>query len=124
MTLTLPSLRGHGRHRAADEVARLRQQLAEAAVRNADLTRRLAESETARDRANAKASQYEDQLLALAEVTRELRAARAALANATAVSAPAGVRDITPGDEPTQPIDVRPLWAAPFATTDPGRLPD
>jgi hypothetical protein len=45
----------------------------------------------------------------LAAAGRELTQLRAALANATAISAPVGHRDITPGDRPTQPI---PLWVA------------
>jgi hypothetical protein len=42
---------------------------------------------------------------------RELTAVKAQLANATAVSAPAGRRDVATDDQPTVPV---PLWRAPI----------
>lgn len=55
----------------------------------------------------------------------EVTALKAQLANATAISAPAGRRDVDPDDQPTQPIPVRTLWDAHgigpvTAVTDPG----
>ncbi|KOU17057.1 hypothetical protein [Streptomyces sp. WM6349] len=52
--------------------------------------------------------------LDLEEAQQELTELRAALANATSVTAPAAVRNIDPGDLPTSPtgINVRPLWDA------------
>jgi hypothetical protein len=61
--------------------------------------------------------------LDLEEAQREIRRLTAALANATSVTLSAGVRDITPGDEPTHPhgIDVRKLRAEHgTASTNPG----
>lgn len=117
--------RPSGRHRAVDEVTRLRQQLLALALLTASLYRRLAQATAARDAANAKASRLSEIEEYAAEVTRERNRLRAALANATSVHVAAGVRNISPGDEPTQPIPLaRPLWGAPFATTNPGRLPD
>lgn len=47
---------------------------------------------------------------------------RAALANATSVTVSCGIRDITPGDQPTEPTDVRQLRAR-FAGPVPAYVP-
>lgn len=64
----------------------------------------------------------------LEEAQREIAGLRAALANATSVSAPAAVRDIAPDDQPTSPtgINVKPLWDALGivpGSTDPAHIP-
>lgn len=113
-----------GRHRAADEVARLRESLAEASVRYADLSRRYAEATAARDAANAKASRLRDAQLRAAEATRqladrdaEITALKAALANVTAVSDRPARAAVTE----TQPIPVLPLHLSPLA--NPAHIP-
>ncbi|MEU8839996.1 hypothetical protein AB0D97_12815 [Streptomyces roseus] len=85
--------RPHGRHRAVDEVTRLRRQMFPLIVLIVDLMRRLVEATAARDAANAKASRLGDAELRAAEATQradalaaEVTALNAALANATAVS--------------------------------------
>ena len=53
------------------------------------------------------------------EMRAELLALRAFKANVTAISVPAGERDIDPGDQPTQPVPiirVVPLRQSPLAT--------
>lgn len=52
--------------------------------------------------------------LDLEEEQQETARLRAALANATSVSAPATTRDITPDEQPMHPagINVKPLWDA------------
>ncbi|MFG2412341.1 hypothetical protein [Streptomyces goshikiensis] len=106
-----------GLHRAVDEVRRLREALAEAAARYADLSRRYAEATTARDAANAKASQLRDAHIRAAEATRklhaqtaELRELRAFKANATRV-----------GDLRTHPavVETQPIPVVPSASTSP-----
>ena len=62
-----------------------------------------------RDIAERLADEYAQQL---AVQETELRALRAFKANACAVDQPAGQRDIDPDDQPTQPVDVRPLRQA------------
>lgn len=97
------------KHRAVDEVARLRESMAEAAVRYADLSRRYAEATTARDRANAKANRLSGIEETAVEATQradaleaEVKALQAALANATAVSDRPARAAVTE----TQPIPV------------------
>lgn len=55
------------------------------------------------------------------ELRTQVTALRAAAANANRVDVPPMVRDTSAiEDQATQPI---PLWQAPFATTDPARIP-
>jgi hypothetical protein len=101
--------RPHGRHRAVDEVLRLRFQLVPLLILICDLSRRLAVAVAGWDAANAKASRLGDAESRAAEATRqlhaqtaELRALRAFKANANAVS------DLPwhPAVTETQPIPV------------------
>lgn len=110
-------VRPHGRHRAVDEVARLRAQSLSLVVLVCHLMRRLVEATAARDAANAKASRLGDAELRAAEATRrleaqtaELRELRAFKANATRV----GDLKSHPAVAETQPIPVVSL-----ASTDP-----
>jgi len=105
-----------GRHRAADEVARLRESLAEAAVRYADLSRRYAEATAGWDTANAKVSRLRDVQLRAAEATRqladrdaEITALKAALANATAVSDRPARAAVT-ATHPIPIVESRAVW--------------
>lgn len=131
--LHLPHTRG--RHRATDEVARLRHQLEGAGCLIAGLRADIAEANAARDAANAKANRV-DEAEAEARKAREeadqmrteLVELRAFKANITAVSDLPSVVD-------TQPIDVQPLrdrfeagpvvrlGASPLAATDPAHVP-
>ncbi|MFE2850638.1 hypothetical protein ACFXJO_05820 [Streptomyces lavendulae] len=112
-----------GRHRAADEVARLREALAEAAVRYTDLSRRYAEATAARDAANAKANRLSEAEENAAEATRqladreaEIAALKAALANATAVSdRPA--RSAVVETQPIPIVESRAIWPLGEAAT-------
>lgn len=82
-----------GRHRAADEVLRLRSQLVPLLILICDLSRRLAVAMAGWDAANAKANRLSSIEEIAAEATRQLQAQtvellelRAFKANATAVS--------------------------------------
>lgn len=82
-----------GRHRAADEVVRLRSQLVPLLILICDLSRRLAVAVAGWDAANAKVSRLSGIEETAAETTRQLREQTAELlelrafhANATAVS--------------------------------------
>ena len=121
-------IRPTGAHRAADEVARLRRENAALLEEKAAADRTFAELHCWWQFAEKKAADAEtvvvcqeatiDDLRAqLATLRGELSEARAALANATAVSAPAGQRDITPGDEATQPIPTGEQWSNPARPT-------
>lgn len=84
--------RGHDKHRAVDEVLRLRSQLVPLLILICDLSRRLAVAMAGWDAANAKASQLGDAESRAAEATRRLQAQTAELyelrafyANATKV---------------------------------------
>lgn len=121
MTLTLPGRRDKRtpRHKAVDEVDRLRHELAGAGHCIASLRQQLTAARAAEDRANAKAVRVDEAEARAtaaeqqaAAMDTELAQLRAFKANVTAVSAPAGVRDIDPDDHPTQPIPVRTLWDA------------
>lgn len=109
MSLHLPRLRGTGTHRAAslaelrDENRRLLAIVAgsDAAFTQLHQERRQALDDADRMRARAIAAESE-----LAGMQAELDALRAFKANATAVSIPAGERDIDPGDQPTQPVPI------------------
>lgn len=136
MTITIPGLRRDKRtprHKAVDEVDRLRHQLAGAGHCIAGLRQQVAEARAAEDRANAKAvrvDEAEARAVAaeqkLAEQAAELRQLRAFKANVTSIDVPPGHRDVHPDDQPTAPVDVKPLWAAlgigpVHAVTDPGQ---
>ncbi|WP_327300430.1 hypothetical protein [Streptomyces goshikiensis] len=56
--------------------------------------------------------------LDLEEAQREIRRLTAALANATSMTVAVGLRDVTPGDEPTHPIDVSDIRAR-YGSTSP-----
>ncbi|WP_327307943.1 hypothetical protein OG730_34725 [Streptomyces sp. NBC_01298] len=118
--------RPHGRHRAVDEVLRLRSQLVPLLILICDLSRRLAIATAGWDAANAKASRLGDAESRAAEATRqlqaqtaELHALRAFKANANAVS------DLPwhPAVAETQPIPVLPLHLSPLAGVSPGHVP-
>lgn len=109
-----------GRHRALDRLLLLEHRLAKSTAANGELRRRLAEATTARDTANAKASQLRDVELRAAEATQqlmtqtaELLELRAFYANATKV----GDLGQHPAVTETQPIPVLPLHLSPLAVT-------
>ncbi|MFE4867648.1 hypothetical protein [Streptomyces sp. NPDC056682] len=121
MTITMP-WQGTGTRRAIDEVARLRHQLAGAGILIQGLRLQVADAETARDKANAKAGRYDEAEARAAAVEQamddlkdELLELRAFKARTLAVTVPAWHRDIDPGEQPTEPIDVRSLTER-FAT--------
>lgn len=118
--------RTSGRHRALDEVLRLRYLLDKAKAGNSELRRRLHEATAARDTANAKASHLRDVELQATEVTRQLEAQTAELlalrafkANATKVSDLTAHMAVTE----TQPIPVPPLHLSPLAGVSPSHVP-
>jgi hypothetical protein len=123
--------RPHGRHRGAT-VRELQQHIAVLQVSRRELkaamARLAAENHQLQRQLDGAGIELSGARLDLEEAQRENRSLRAALANATTVSISAGVRDITPGDEPTHPdgINVRPLWArlgiVP-GSTDPTHIP-
>lgn len=134
MSLTLPGILRKDartpRHKAVDEVARLRHQLEGAGLLIRGMRLQVAQAEDARDKANAKANllQEADTRAAAVEarmraMTEELTALRAFKANVIAVDSPTGHRDIDPDDQPTHPsgINVMTLRAAFGPTTDPGQ---
>lgn len=101
--------RPSGLHRAVDRVRELREALAEAAVRYADLSRRFAEATAARDAANAKASRLGDAELRAAEATQRadnLEAEVTALRSQLANSRKTGDLGQHPAVTETQPIPV------------------
>lgn len=102
--------RGHGQHRAADEVTRLRAELDQERARSADLRRQLDTATTGWDAANVKVNQLRDELARAVEATRQ---------NQTAVSSLTAHPAVTE----TQPIPVVPLHLAPFASTSPTHVP-
>lgn len=124
MTITIPFRRTAPKHRAADEVARLRAQLTVMAVTDLLLLQYVATADRARDKANAKAGRYDEAEAragaaeqAMADLKDELLELRAFRDNHQAVTVPPMHRDIDPGDHPTEPtgIDVRDLRTR-FAT--------
>lgn len=136
MSITIPGLRRDRRtprHKAADEVNRLRHQLAGAGQCIAGLRLQVAEAQAAEDRANAKAVRVDEaEARAMAAEQRltaqdeELTALRQFKANVTSIDVPPGQRDVHPDDQPTTPVNVRPLWQAlgigpVHAVTDPGQ---
>ncbi|WP_329114563.1 hypothetical protein [Streptomyces sp. NBC_01353] len=120
--ISLPRLRGTGAHRAAspaelrDENRRLH-----AIIAGSDkaFTRLRQERRAALDDADQLRTRAITAENKAADMQDELDALRAFKANVTAVSIPAGERDIDPGDEPTQPVPiirVVPLRQSPLAT--------
>jgi hypothetical protein len=121
MSLTFPRLRGTGQHRASSTDLRAENRILLAReVAAADFFTLLMRDRDEvyacwqkaaddRDTAEHLAGEYAQQLAAQ---EAELRALRAFKANVCAVDQPAGQRDIDPDDQPTQPVDVRPLWQA------------
>lgn len=128
MSITIPGLRRDKRtprHRAVDEVVRLRHELEGAGHFIAELQQKVTDAQAAADKANAKAGRVDEAEAYAKAAKAELAELRAFKANVTAVTVPAGHRDIAPGDRPTQPVRVRALWDAhgigPVTTvTDPG----
>jgi hypothetical protein len=113
-----------GRHRMLDRLLQLEHRLAKSTAANGELRRRLAEATTARDTANAKASQLRDAQIRAAEATRQLQdqtaellELRAFYANATKV----GDLSSHPAVAETQPIPVLPLHLSPLAS--PAHIP-
>lgn len=115
MSITIPGLRRDHRprpkHRATDEVNRLRIELArkDQAIDAADgLIGRLKASN---DQLLTKATRYDEAEAYAAAVRQELNELRAFRATTLAVTVPPMERDTSDGaDQATQPIDVRPLW--------------
>jgi hypothetical protein len=107
--------RPRGQHRAADEVERLRQELARerrnSAAMEADLRRQLQTATAGWDKANAKVSQLRDERDRAVEATRQ---------NQTAVSSLTAHPAVTD----TQLIPVVPLRLSPLAgNTSPSHIP-
>lgn len=119
--------RPHGRHRAADEVLRLRSQLVPLLILICDLSRQLAVAVAGWDAANAKVNRLSGVEEVAAEATQklreqiaELRELRAFKANATAVS-DLGAH---PAVAETQPMPVVvPLHLSPLAGVNRNRMP-
>lgn len=121
MTINLIALRRTDRpkHRAVDEVARLRRHLAAADKCIRGLRLQVETANEARDWANAKAVSFDEAVShaaaceqAMDEMRSELLKLRAHSANCQAVTVPAGERDIDPDDHPTEPVNVKTLWEA------------
>lgn len=115
-----------GRHRVLDRLLLLEHRLAKSTAANGELRRRLLEATTARDTANAKASQLGDAELRAAEATqradnleREVTALRSQLANARKV----GDLPAHPAVTETQAIPVLPLHLSPLAGVSPAHVP-
>lgn len=114
-----------GRHRAVDEVLRLRSQLVPLLILICDLSRRLAVATAGWDAANAKANRLGDAESRAAEATRQLQAQTAELYELRAFYANATkVGDLTahPAVTETQPIPVLPLHLSPLAGTSPSHV--
>ncbi|MEU0393867.1 hypothetical protein ABZ208_13990 [Streptomyces sp. NPDC006208] len=109
----LDTVRGHGRHRGKTP-AQLRRELDTALCELVGAATRIGELWAERNQLEHLLDQAGIELsgirLDLDEAERELTELRAFKANVTAVSQPAGQRDIDPADQATAPIDVRPLW--------------
>ncbi|MCX5176771.1 hypothetical protein [Streptomyces virginiae] len=87
--------RGHGQHRAVDEVHRLRAELDQERARTTDLRRLLGEERAARDNANAKASRLRDERDRAVEATRQNQQAVSSLTAHPAVTETQPIRVIT-----------------------------
>ncbi|MFJ3289935.1 hypothetical protein ACIPMW_32205 [Streptomyces sp. NPDC086669] len=148
MTITdlIPALKGHGRRRAVDEVARLRsneitlltnlhaagdeiallrQDLAEARQKQHAAEELAVQQQAKADEAATERDYWRDEALALkARFGPHL----AAEANANRITVPRAIRDTSAiEDQATGPIDVRALWDARDAgllgpVTDPGHI--
>ncbi|MFE6127488.1 hypothetical protein ACFQ6Q_04310 [Streptomyces sp. NPDC056437] len=121
------------------EIGRLKRALDRAKCDGMDLATQNAELRAKGSERDARFEQFAVDYAVLLEAKQRLEAdnarlqgqlteTQAALANATAISAPAGVRDIDPDDQPTHPqgIHVQPLWDAAAAgllgaVADPGQ---
>lgn len=134
MSIALPSILRRDartpRHKAINEVERLRHQLDGASLLFAGMRLQVAQAEDARDKANAKANllQEADTRAEAAEarmraMTDELAELRAFHATATAVTVPPMVRDTSAfEDQATEPFCIKTLQAAlGTAVTDPGQ---
>lgn len=148
MTLTdlIPALKGTGRrravdaverlreneaillgslHAAGDEIARLRQQLAETGARQGEAEMVVVCQQADIDDLTAERDAYAEEIACLRS---RFAAELAADANAAAVTVPLMVRDTSdPADQATGPIPVQALWDAADAgcldpVTDPGRV--
>ncbi|WP_159040023.1 hypothetical protein [Streptomyces sp. XY533] len=108
--MSLLIARPRGQRRAIDRVAVLEHQLAKAEAGIRLLQQRLAEANTARDAANAKANQLGEALARAVEATRQNQQAVSSLTAHPAVT-------------DTQPNPVLPLHLAPFASPDPAHVP-
>lgn len=125
--MTFPGIaRPVRRHRAVDEVERLRHRLAKAYAGLGLMRCQLDQATAARDAANAKVSRLGEVEAQLAETTRqlnaqtaELRELRAFYANATKVSDLGSHPAVTE----TQPIPVLPLHQSPLAGASPSHVP-
>ncbi len=124
MALALPRLRGVGSHRAQDRITDLEEALAFERKSSKrlinDLGRQVFEARAGWDAANARANRLREADTRArnaerdtARLTAENQLLRAQLANARAVTVPAGERPIDPGDEATQPIAAGDHWNDP-----------
>lgn len=120
--ISRPLLRGTGLHRFKS-AAELRREIDEATCQLVALATEVDTHRAARDELEAERDRLEGQLdaagievsglrLDLEQANAHIKALQAQVANLTAVSVPAGERDIDPSDQPTHPVDVRPLWKA------------
>lgn len=114
MAITFPGFRTRTpRHKAIDEVERLRHQLKGAGLLIKGLRLQVEEAERALDQANTRANTLAeaDSLRARAEqqmaaTAAELTALRQFKANVQSIDVAPGVRDIDPGNEVTQPVPI------------------
>ena len=113
--ISLPILRGTGLHRSKS-AAELRSELDEATCQLVALATKVDIHRAARGQIelqlDAAGIEVAGLRLDLEQANAHIKALQAQVANLTAVSVPAGERDIDPGDQPTHPVDVRPLWKA------------
>ncbi|MEV6580198.1 hypothetical protein AB0M92_18770 [Streptomyces sp. NPDC051582] len=117
--------RGHGQHRAVDEVARLRAQMYPLLVLVAWLIGKLREATAARDTANAKVSRLGEIEAQLAETTHQLTVQTAELRELRAFKANhsrTGDLRNHPAVAETQPIPVVSLASTNLAVYAPMRL--
>lgn len=135
MAISFPSLRSRApRHRAIDEVARLRHLLTGADALTAGLRLQVMDAEDARDRANARANTLaeadERRVRAeqqMADMVKELVELRQFKANVQSLDvAQLGHRDIAPDDQATMPVPIvvqtpAQAFGQGRAVTDPGR---
>lgn len=109
-------------HRAGDDIALLQQELAEARALQAEAEELVVQQQADIDDLTAERDQLAEEVAAL---KHRFSAQLAAEANAARVTVPPMVRDTSdPTDQATAPIDVRPLWDAHGIrpVTDPGHV--